>query len=66
MTTNMTDDTDAVNEDGFMAMVADLEQDVEVEEVKLDYDIYTFFINNVDTYVGRAIIKTILTDRPKP
>ena len=62
----MTDDTDAVNEDGFMAMVADLEQDVEVEEVKLDYDIYTFFINNVDTYVGRAIIKTILTDRPKP
>ena len=65
MTTNMTDDTDAVNEDGFMAMVNTLEKEEEVE-IAATYDIYTYFINNVDTFLGRAIIKSILKDRPKP
>ena len=61
----MTDESDAINEDGFMAMVNTLEKEEEVE-VLATYDCYTYFINNVDTYLGRAIIKCILKDRPKP
>jgi len=50
----MTDESDAINEDGFMAMVNTLEKEEEVE-IAATYDIYTYFINNVDTFLGEQL-----------
>ena len=58
------EDSDAIDEEGFQTLATKIENK-QVEEVYKyrGYDIYTYFISNVDTYIGRAIIKSIRGDQ---
>ena len=54
------DDGDAIDEEGFGMLAAKLgKQEEEEVYVYRGYDIYTYFISNVDTYLGKAIVNKI-------
>ena len=63
MSKDKQDDGDAIDEEGFEMLTAKLNKQEEEEVyVYRGYDIYVYFISNVDTYLGRAIVASIRGD----
>jgi hypothetical protein len=57
--TTVEEDNDAIDEKGFLNLAKKLENVEVKEDVVRGYDVYQYFIANVDTYFGKTLVNSI-------